>query len=41
MDHDQPEEGMLELDREIKNMLALPKAEQNWDALALEDRRLH
>lgn len=30
----EPEEGMLELDREIKNMLALPKADQNWEALA-------
>ncbi len=33
LDLEQPEEGMLELDREIKNMLARPKAEQNWDAL--------
>ncbi|QDT71194.1 tetratricopeptide repeat protein [Lacipirellula limnantheis] len=31
---DQPEEGMLQLDREIKDMLAKPKAEQNWEALA-------
>lgn len=34
LDIEQPEEGMLELDREIKDMLSRPKAEQNWDALA-------
>src|SRR5690606_16781260 len=33
LDIEQPEEGMLELDREIKEMLARPKAEQSWDAL--------
>jgi tetratricopeptide (TPR) repeat protein len=33
LDLNEPEEGMLELDREIKNMLARPKAEQNWESL--------
>lgn len=28
-----PDEKTLELDREIKEMLALPKAQQNWDSL--------
>lgn len=30
---EQPEDGMLELDREIKEMLAKPAAEQDWETL--------
>ncbi|BBO30654.1 tetratricopeptide repeat protein [Lacipirellula parvula] len=33
MNIEQPEEGMLELDREIKEMLAKPKGEQDWGSL--------